>query len=184
MRRRSNSTGGRFLDPADVDRALEDVADAIAEDQVSAALAGGVAMQLYGSGRFTQDVDVIADAELSAIEYQEPLSFGGYEGVGPSGAAVDVIIREDDYAPLYQEALREAQHHEDLPIPVVTREYLAAMKLAADRNKDREDLAHLVLHTPLDISRTREIIVEFLGLYAGREFDAFVEEVRALGRAP
>ena len=72
------------------------------------AVAGGLAMILYGSPRLTKDVDVVsrgvppAPAELTR---GEPLSFGGYTFGTPMGIDLDWIVRDDDYRALYEEAL-------------------------------------------------------------------------------
>ena len=84
--------------------------------------------------------------------------------------------------PRSEAALFQARPFRGSPLPVITREYLAAMKLASGRGKDLDDLAYLILHTPVSLKAARRIIVEHLGPYAGREFDSFVEEVKALGR--
>jgi hypothetical protein len=176
-----SSVASKFLRPEQIDSAIEELA-ALAKDQdVDIALAGGVAMQLYGSDRFTRDVDIVVGQELEGLKETEILMFGGFAAYTTEKIPVDVILRNDAYAPLYQVALEVPRRFRGVPLPVVGLEYLAAMKFAAHRGKDLDDLAFLVLHTPLNMKRTLQIVEEYLGHYAIQELNHFVEDVRATG---
>jgi hypothetical protein len=180
----SSVVGKRFLRPEQIDEALDELAALASDQHVHVLLAGGVAMQLYGSDRFTKDIDIVSTGPLDGLKEVDDLTFGGVAALTSENTEVDVIVRNDEYQPLYEAALDSPRRIRGVPLPVISREYLAAMKMAAHRGKDFEDLAHLILNTPLSLKRTRQIIVEYLGPYAGREFDSFVEQVQALGRCP
>ena len=166
----------RLLAPDVLDRAAAFILEAARDEQVPVVLAGGYAMQFFGSPRLTGDVDIVAADELAALPPGEPLSFGGYESVA-EGVPVDVIIRDDDYAELYDEALEHPVSVEGMPM--VAPEYLAAMKMVAGRRKDDEDLEFLLTTEGLlDLDVTREIIRQHLGVYAVGEFDAFLAEAQ------
>ena len=180
-RLRSSPVAEKFLRPEQVEGAIKELA-VLAEDQgVVVALAGGVAMQIYGSDRFTKDVDVVADQALEGLQETGQLTFGGFSARTTKNASVDVILRNDAYAPLYEVALADPRRIRGVALPVVRLEYLAPMKFAAHRGKDLDDLAFLVLHTPLNMKRTLQVVEEYLGHYAVQEFNYFVEEVRAMG---
>ncbi len=172
----SSSSSNRFLDPA----ALRDAAlriAAIAERQrIPVLLIGGYAMQLYGSDRLTADVDFAASSMLRGLPAGEALSFGGKQTVAPNAVPLDLVIRDDDFAPLYDAAIRKPRRDRSLPgVPIVRAEYLAAMKMVAGRPKDEADLDSLVLSGNLDIPAARKVIARFLGPYAAQEFDRIVE---------
>lgn len=178
MRKRNPGKRGKFLNYDQIGESIETVA-ALAKDQhVHVALAGGAAMQIYGSDRFTKDVDFLASDELQDLEIKKALSFGGFQSVTPGGVTIDLIIRDDQYKDLYESALETAEEVEGLPIRVATIEYMVAMKLAAGRGKDMEDLAFLLLDTDIDYPVARTVVVEELGIYAGDELDSFLEECK------
>ena len=177
----------RFLDPARIEAALTEAADVAKKGRVKVALAGGVALQLYGSDRFTADLDLVADRYPSDIKRRDVLTFGGVR-TALSGVPVDFIVRDDQYADLYDEAIERAQRVAGVPVPVVTLPYLAAMKMAAGRGKDEQDL-HFILSRPgVSYRAIREVIARHLGPYAGDELDAIrtiaAWEKRAGRRAP
>ena len=68
----------RFLDPKQITAALDYLLTRSSD--LSFALLGGVAMQVYGSDRFTTDVDVVADTDAIGkppLSTVRPLKFGG-----------------------------------------------------------------------------------------------------------
>lgn len=141
---------------------------AIAEkENVSWALAGGIAMHLYGSPRLTKDVDVISKDFLS-IKGERRLSFGGisYEiKIGKKTVTVDWIVRSDDYADYYRKALEDAI---ELPngIKILTPEWLLILKSIAGRPKDRDDAVFLLKNKK---SVDRELIKENVVKVGGEE---------------
>lgn len=67
----------RFISPEEATAAIAEVAARAREEGVRVALAGGNAMQLYGSDRFTADVDFVAAEIIMALPCEGTLSFGG-----------------------------------------------------------------------------------------------------------
>lgn len=168
-----------FLDPAKIDTTLAKIAGISAAQGVRVALAGGCALQLYGSPRFTQDVDIIAahdlsDTGASPLRSVGQLSFGGrsMKTAGRNSVPVDVIVRNDQYANLYADALVHAEKRAGSPLLVVTLPYLAAMKLVADRGKDEQDLEFIICDSGVSYPLVRSVIKEHLGLYALDAIDA------------
>jgi len=146
-----------------------------------AAIAGGLAMQIWGSQRLTGDLDIAANDPLGY--HGEPLSFGGVRTL-EGGIKLDVIVRDDEWSELYVEAIDNAVEVDDVPLPVVTPEYLVAMKMVAGRGKDEEDVKYLVLMDDLNRERTEAIVRRHLGAYAVRELRAIIAEAewrRSLG---
>jgi hypothetical protein len=166
---------GRFLDPARTENAIDQVAALAMREGTRIALAGGCAMQLHGSDRFTQDVDVLAERALDGMDSIGPLSFGGIRSKAKNGVPVDVIVRDDQYQELYTCALDAAARIPGSRIPVVTLPYLAAMKLAAGRDKDQSDLEFILCDSGEPRARVRSVVREHLGLYAADEIDSIFE---------
>jgi len=109
------------------------------------ALAGGIAMHLYGYLRATQDVDMLASSVLG-IESDRKLSFGGESypvRIGERKILVDVIVRDDFFRNIYDAALRDAQTIED-GWRIVTPEWMTVLKYLAGRGKDQMDLLWLL----------------------------------------
>ncbi|MBI2571376.1 MAG: hypothetical protein HYV63_30585 [Candidatus Schekmanbacteria bacterium] len=167
----------RFLDPAQLHAAVAEVGAIAAREGVRVALIGGLALQYFGSDRLTGDVDFAAEAMLEGLPRGTPLSFGGVQTTAPSGVPAALIVRDDDYEELYNEAIAGAVHVQELPVPLVRPEYLAAMKMAAARDRDTLDLEFLLRAGVVDVSRARQIIYRHLGPYAARELDRIVDEV-------
>ena len=173
----SNPRKIKFLDPREIEDTISEVAELARSQGIEVALVGGVAMEIYGSDRLTKDVDVASREPLRDIVRLRPLSFGGHACLtARTKHPVDIIVRQDDYAALYDSALDRAVDV-GLPLRVVTAEYLAALKMAANRDKDQGDLKKLVELSVLDLGLARSIIKKYLGEYAAREFDSLCEEV-------
>ncbi len=91
---------------------IGDIAD---RQRTRVALVDGFALQYFGSTRLTGDIDVVAPAPLQELEPTRKLKFGGQKAtVVAAGNAsigknvsvpVDVIVRDDDFADLYEAAL-------------------------------------------------------------------------------
>jgi hypothetical protein len=118
----------------------------IAESEgVNFALAGGIAMHLYGFTRATTDVDMIASDALSMDSVRD-LSFGGETypiNIGSRIINVDWIVRDDESAAFYESALADAAPS-DNGLPIITPEWLVILKKLADRGKDHLDLLWLL----------------------------------------
>jgi hypothetical protein len=167
----------RFLDPALLAEALAQVAELAEREGVRIALLGGFALQHYGSDRLTGDIDVVAEERVRGLPPGTALSFGGEQTEAPNGVPVDVVLRDDEYAGLYQEALEHATRVEGMPAPLVRPEHLAAMKMVAARDRDMLDLDFLIASSVVDAKKARAIIKKHLGPYGAQEFDRIVDEV-------
>jgi len=137
------------------------------------AIVGGTAAQIWGAPRLTSNLDVIAESDLG---YKgEPSTIGGVRTV-EGGIELNVITRLDEWARLYEDALYAAVRVEGVPLPVVTPEFLVAMKMVAGRLQDKFDAYHLVLIRDFDRTRATDIIYKHLGRYAGLQFKRLIEE--------
>jgi len=173
----SNSHKKRNLAPDTLEAAAAAVMRTAVASGTPVALAGGLALQLYGSTRLTGDVGFVAERAMPEYPPERRLSFGGYaSNVG--GVPLDLILRDDDFEPLYQEALRDAMPHPTLPGAVIRPEFLVAMKMVAGRKRDEADLEFLLTEADLDVASTRQIVYRFLGPYAAREFDQALQIAR------
>lgn len=180
----------------DLDNTLAHLSRCADESGVRLVLAGGNAMAHYGSPRMTGDIDILAesifDAECALADASDlgAVTFGGLKG-RLAGVEVDVLVRDDDYAELYSDAVEFAQPLPGTSLFIVGPEYLAAMKLAADRPKDMDDLEYLLTaerlgHLPraLDEKKARRIVEAHLGTYGARTFDHMAEEARLFATLP
>ena len=173
------SSRTKFLDPATIDEAIAEIALRAKRQGTRVALIGGTALQHFGSMRMTVDIDVIADVMLTDMSDGKPLSFGGEQTRALNGAPVDIIVRDDDYKRLYQSALATATTLPGVPIPVARPEYIAAMKFAAGRRKDEDDLEFMILNQVIDVKETEKIVYNHVGgQFAKQQFIAFVESTR------
>ena len=131
----STETGLRVADK------LKKIAE---KENVDFAIAGGLAMHLYGFERATTDVDFVANRRVS-LEVKRYLSFGGerYE-IEIDGRIIDAdwIIRRDKYAEIYKQALKDA--NEIGGRKILSPEWLVVLKYSAGRGKDRLDLLWLL----------------------------------------
>ena len=125
--------------------AVRKLAEIAEDEKVEWALAGGIAMHLYGSSRLTKDVDVISLKRLS-LKAVRPIGFGGesYEVlVGKKKVHIDWIVREDNYRGYYVQALKDAATLKD-GLRIITPEWLAILKYIAGREKDLSDIIFLL----------------------------------------
>lgn len=124
-----------MLSSVEIDRALAEVAVLAKLSDVKIVLVGGVALYQYGSDRLTSDLDFAASGPIESLPNEKSLSFGGYQSHTPSGVAVDLILRADDYAEVYEEALEYPRKIEGVPVPVASPEHLVLMKMIARRKR-------------------------------------------------
>lgn len=167
----------RLLGTEDIERALQEVAWIARRERTRVLLVGGVALYYYGSERLTADVDVVAQIPPPPdLPDEGTLSFGGIRTRTPGGVPLDWITRDDDFAHVFREALDNGCTLPGVPIPVVGREYLVAMKMISGRDKDDQDLIALLQSGEVDIPNARRIIKRLLGAYAAQDFDGRVLE--------
>lgn len=116
-----------------------------AQEEIEWALAGGLAMHLYGSQRLTKDVDIIASKDLS-LTPKYTLSFGGSSytlQVGKYEVPIDWIVRSDGYEKFYRAALNQAIKLRN-GLRLITPEWLVILKYNAGRQKDLDDIVFLL----------------------------------------
>ncbi len=134
-------------------------------ENIEWALAGGLAMYLYGSPRLTKDVDIIGSGFVS-LEANAPLTFGGNNyiiEVGKYRVAVDWIVRSDGYAKYYRAALKDAVIFPN-GIRLISPEWLVTLKMFAGRQKDYDDAVFLLKEKDLvDRPKIKELIVKTAG---------------------
>jgi hypothetical protein len=145
--------------------AVQQVGRLADQEEIQWAVAGGLAMHLYGSPRLTKAVDIIASEHLS-LTPQHRLTFGGSSytlQIGKYTVQVDWIVRNDGYQKYYWAALKDAI---ELPngLRVVTPEWLVILKLNAGRQKDFDDIVFLLKQQKLvDRPTVKQKVVETAG---------------------
>ncbi len=133
-----------LLDDESAIEAIETVGKLANKNNIEWALAGGLAMILYGSERLTKDIDIIASKTLP-LGSHALLKQGGVRYLvqtSKQGVAVDWIVRNDEAGRFYQAALVEAVVIKN--IPVVKPEWLVILKFIAARTKDTDDYRFLL----------------------------------------
>jgi hypothetical protein len=145
--------------------AAQKVGQLAVQEEIEWALAGGLAMHLYGSPRLTKDVDIIASRDLS-LTPQHRLGFGGSSytlQVGKYAVQIDWIVRNDGYQKYYRAALKEAIELSN-GLRLVTPEWLVILKFNAGRQKDLDDIVFL-LKQPKMVERptVKQKVVEIAG---------------------
>ena len=157
-----------LLDDESANLAIQAVGELANQNNIDWALAGGLAVILYGSDRMTRDVDIIASRLLPPkLKVAGRLRQGGERYVIETNKRVtnvDWIIRNDDFKAMFQEALAEAVKIQN--IPVLTPEWLVILKFVAGRFKDQEDAVFLLSRPHLV---DRNIIKEKITKHAGRK---------------
>ena len=125
--------------------AVQEISKLAYQEEIAWAVAGGLAMHLYGSERLTKDVDIIASKNLSLIPDHQ-LTFGGSSytlQVGKYAVQIDWLVRNDGYRKYYEAALREAIEFPN-GLRIVTPEWLVILKINAGRQKDLDDIVFLL----------------------------------------
>lgn len=141
-----------------------------AKEGTPCALAGGIAMHIYGYLRATHDVDLFASKILD-LPYEEKLSFGGVSHliqVGERKIIVDVIVRDDFFRDFYEAALRDAYLTSD-GWRVISPEWMVIVKFLAGRSKDILDLLWM-LREPGLVNRDRvtQLLEQVMGKTGGQ----------------
>jgi hypothetical protein len=135
------------------------------EQGIVCALAGGLAMHLYGFTRATMDVDMVASAPLNWTA-KDKLSFGGETYPASTGKReidLDWIVRDDFFREFYEAALRDAIEMDE-GLAILTPVWMVILKYIAGRGKDQIDLLWLVQQPNLvDRNEVRLRITEVMG---------------------
>lgn len=141
---------------------MKQVAD---DNDIEIALAGGIAMHVYGFTRATTDVDLVA-ANVLPLDSNKELSFGGKNysvSVDGREVSVDVIVRNDELAGIYQVALEQAAET-DRGLKIIAPEWLVVMKHLSARAKDKLDLLWLLQQEKLvDRKKIHENLIDAVG---------------------
>ena len=165
MNRLRRSSEDHAIAPEAALKAAEKVWQEARRKGVAAAIAGGLAMQIYGFTRATRDVDMVASETLD-LEAGKKIDFGGeiYRlEVEGKEIEVDWIVRADDKKPVYDAALENAEMTE-YGIPIISPDWMVLLKYLAGRGKDEMDLMWLLREPGLvDRNRVLEIIEGLMG---------------------
>lgn len=136
-----------------------------AQEEIEWALAGGLAMHLYGSPRLTKGVDIIASRDLS-LTPQHRLNFGGSSytlQVGKYTVQIDWIVRNDGYQKYYRAALKDAIELSN-GLRLVKPEWLVILKINAGRQKDLDDIVFLLKQPKMvDRPTVKQKVIETAG---------------------
>ena len=150
-----------LLDDESAMMTIETVGKLANENNIDWALAGGLAVILYGSDRLTKDVDIIASKKLP-LKSEGVLVQGGERYIVQTEkkvVAVDWITRSDEAKKFYQQALIDAVMIADTPI--LTPEWLVILKYIAGRFKDQEDGVFLLRKKGLvNRQKIKEMIIK------------------------
>jgi hypothetical protein len=168
--------GRRDITTAQGIEAVMSLAEIAEANGVKWAIAGGIAVQIYGFTRATTDVDALASA-LLPVERKSELTFGGESylvALDGENITVDWIVRNDSYDDFYQAALNDAVDIEG--IPVISPEWLAILKHLANRGKDELDLMWLLREPNLV---NRDLMFESVKKVRGRSADAIIDSIKA-----
>ena len=152
-----------LLDDESARQAIETVGELANQNDIAWALAGGLAVILYGSDRLTKDVDIIA-AGVLPLENKGLLKQGGARyliATSKQEVAVDWITRSDEAKRFYQAALRDAARIKN--VPILTPEWLVILKYIAGRFKDQEDCVFLLRRASLVNRRKIQELVMNIG---------------------
>lgn len=153
-----------LLDDKSAMETIETVAKLAKENDIDWALAGGLAVILYGSDRLTKDVDFIASKKLP-LESKGSLVQGGERYTVKTSnkeVTVDWITRDDEAKKFYERALKDAVMIRETP--VLSPEWLVILKYIAGRFKDQEDGVFLLKQKDLvDRNKVKQMIVEIGG---------------------
>ena len=146
-----NSSSVKASIPTEVGiEAAEATAKVAGENGIACALAGGIAMHIYGFTRATTDVDILAQSILPLKSHGE-LNFGGESyrvKVGKRTVTVDVIVRNDELKKIYETALAGALET-DSDLKIISAEWMVVIKHFAARAKDKLDLIWLLQQSGL-----------------------------------
>ena len=150
-----------LLDDESAMETIETVGKLANENNIDWALAGGLAVVLYGSDRLTKDVDIIASKKLP-LKNDGVLVQGGERyniRTAKREVAVDWITRKDEAKRFYEEALKDAVMIQETPI--LTPEWLVILKYIGGRFKDQEDGVFLLSKKGLvNRKKIKEMIIK------------------------
>lgn len=159
-------------------KAVAEIAPLAEKEKIEWALAGGLAMHIYGFTRATVDVDVVASAVLP-IEKQRSLIFGGESysiQVEDKSVTLDWIVRSDEFEKLYRLALDDSAETET-GLKIIAPEWLVILKFFSGRAKDKLDLQWLLQQENLVVrsavkSNLTKVVGANAAVYLWQEFQS------------
>jgi len=147
-----------------------------AREKIPVALIGGLAMRVLGSPRLTDDIDFAA-TKLPRFAVGIPLPFGGTRFWLPGGIELNMVVRTDAAAPLFEDAIEKARRTR-WGFRIVSPEHLAVMKLEVSREDDVRDLVFLLSEPGLvDRAKLRRLVARFLGKVALRDLNELARKL-------
>ncbi|MBI4817720.1 MAG: hypothetical protein HY791_15770 [Deltaproteobacteria bacterium] len=187
---RPRAPSPRAIEPFDPRPSVEAAVWALQTTQAPFVLIGGLALEAWGVGRSTKDVDFavpVGAAEAAAglfdPETRKPLRIGGVGIRAPkNGIKIDFIDRRFYFRELYRELLEEAASANrsvsvsGIEVPLISLEYLLATKLVSGEPKDDFDVRRLLGLAGLDYGRARELVLKHLGAATAARLDVMARE--------
>ena len=162
------SSGNEALAPEIALEAAKQIYQKAQKQGKKAAVAGGLAMQIFGFTRATKDVDLVASSLLN-ITSDHKLDFGGEVyllQIQGKDVEIDWIVRNDDKKLVYDAALENAEMT-DHGFPIITPEWMVLLKYLSGRGKDEMDLMWLLREEGLvDRDKVIKIVEELMGTMA------------------
>jgi len=138
---------------------LRDVVGALAAQQIPYALAGGLAVAVWGAPRATKDIDLLIETsslraaksalrplgytlEAGLMDFSDGMTIARVSKVQEGGLmTVDFLLVNPNLQSVFDG--RSARMLGDMPLFVVSREGLIQMKLQAGRPQDQMDVIKL-----------------------------------------
>jgi hypothetical protein len=181
------------LEPFDPGPSIVAAVDALRSLGVEYALIGGIALDAWGLSRATKDIDFavpVGVAERLSAHFQSmgaevnPLRIGGIgiRAENPS-IRIDLIDRRFHFAKLFSDAITEAVQSgrviqsAEQEVPLVSLEYLLAMKMVSGEPKDDIDARRILSMEALQYKKAKEIIAQHLGVATANRLETWAREV-------
>jgi hypothetical protein len=143
-----------FAGRSDVHRALIKIEHLLAEENIAYAVIGGMAMNVHGFRRFTNDVDLLTTSEGLEAIHRRVVGRGYQFDSTPKrlrdlehGVIIDILVREGSPDPV------ERAGHHVLALPKLIDLKLTSGLAARSRIKDLADVQELIkaLELPRDL---------------------------------
>jgi hypothetical protein len=155
------------------DVVLRTFSELFAREGIRYAVIGGLAMQAWGSSRFTKDADLVVDAAnrdrviawMESLGYETlhvSMGYSNHTHTSEHFGRVDFMYASGDTAERIFAAATEKPVIGDCVLPVASAEHLAMMKAIAMKNAPRralyegEDVRHLLKLPGVDRAAIRD----------------------------
>ncbi|MBI2376149.1 MAG: nucleotidyltransferase [Deltaproteobacteria bacterium] len=181
----------RAVEPFDPGPSVAAAVRALEADGSRFVLIGGLALEAWGVGRSTKDVDfavLVGAAESAAghfdAAFRKPLRIGGVGIRDPERAIkIDFIDRRFYFRDLYRELMEEASAANrsvsvsGIEVPLVSLEYLLATKLVSGEPKDDFDVRRLLGLAGLDYRHAHALVLKHLGAATASRLEVMARDV-------